>query len=205
MGGFGSGRWPGGYSRLTTVETCLQLPICKMWREGLLRPGKEILCSVDIGAAPFRIEFRIDLRDVGRPSCQLRYQIPNTNRSLEYMLALTTTCPYWGGLRFWFVCPLVSPSGPCCRRVGKLYLPQGSRYFGCRRCHQLSYKSVERYEQRVASERAERSLAKMVDRFTREWEAFEGSRLSLGGRDRSGAKQRPGRLGMAQTGRFDNR
>jgi hypothetical protein len=28
-------------------------------------------------------------------------------------------------------------------RVGKLYLPLGSRYFGCRHCHELTYASCQ--------------------------------------------------------------
>ena len=30
---------------------------------------------------------------------------------------------------------------PCRRRCGKLYLPPGARYFGCRICQDLSYES----------------------------------------------------------------
>jgi hypothetical protein len=29
------------------------------------------------------------------------------------------------------------------RRVGKLYLPDGARYFGCRRCHDLTDTSTQ--------------------------------------------------------------
>jgi len=31
----------------------------------------------------------------------------------------------------------------CGRRVGKLYLPPGGRYFGCRQCHDLTYTSCQ--------------------------------------------------------------
>jgi hypothetical protein len=37
----------------------------------------------------------------------------------------------------------------CGKRVGILYLPQGGKYFGCRHCYQLTYKSSQeqhRYE-----------------------------------------------------------
>ena len=40
-------------------------------------------------------------------------------------------------------------NGACCgRRVGTLYLPPGSKYFGCRHCYNLSYDS--RNERRLA-------------------------------------------------------
>jgi hypothetical protein len=44
-------------------------------------------------------------------------------------------------LRWWFVCPLILGGVPCGRRVGKLHLPPQGRYFGCRRCHGLTYAS----------------------------------------------------------------
>jgi hypothetical protein len=47
------------------------------------------------------------------------------------------------GLRWWFVCPLIGQGRTCARRVGKLYLPPGSRYFGCRHCHELTYTSCQ--------------------------------------------------------------
>lgn len=48
---------------------------------------------------------------------------------------LTATRPRFGGLRWWFVCPLVVKGRSCKRRVGKLYLPPHGRYFGCRHCN----------------------------------------------------------------------
>jgi len=56
---------------------------------------------------------------------------------------LTTTRPHFGGLRWWFCCPLRVEGRPCGRRVGKLYLPPGGRYFGCRHCHGLTYTSCQ--------------------------------------------------------------
>ena len=56
---------------------------------------------------------------------------------------LTTTRPHFGGLRWWFCCPLRVEGRPCGRRVGKLYLPPGGRYFGCRHCYDLTYTSCQ--------------------------------------------------------------
>jgi hypothetical protein len=56
---------------------------------------------------------------------------------------VTSTVPRFGGLRWWFVCPLAVNGRDCGRRVGKLYLPDGARYFGCRRCHDLVYRSSQ--------------------------------------------------------------
>ena len=38
---------------------------------------------------------------------------------------------------------LLAGGGPCGRRVGKLYLPPGGRYYGCRHCHRLTYSSCQ--------------------------------------------------------------
>src|SRR5262249_46565638 len=73
------------------------------------------------------------LRGAGSPEQQ----------SLNYPIGLTSTVPRFGGLRWWFVCPLVVRGVPCRRRVGKLYLPGNARYFGCRRCYDLTYTSCQ--------------------------------------------------------------
>ena len=49
--------------------------------------------------------------------------------------------------RWWFSCPLTWRGMPCLRLVGKLYLPPGARRFGCRECHDLSYRSCQEAHQ----------------------------------------------------------
>jgi hypothetical protein len=60
---------------------------------------------------------------------------------VDYRVRLVTTKPTYGGLRWWFICPLVRRDGGPFRRVAKLYLPPGSRYFGSREGHGLTYTS----------------------------------------------------------------
>src|SRR5262249_13469992 len=67
----------------------------------------------------------------------------------DYRVGLTTTRPRFGGLRWWFICPLVVNGYPCGRRVGKLYLPPGGRYSGCRHCCDLTYASCQQHDKRV--------------------------------------------------------
>jgi hypothetical protein len=59
----------------------------------------------------------------------------------------TTTPTQLGGRRFWFICPLIVRGMACNRRVGNLYLPPGTRYFGCRKCHNLTYRSCQEAHQ----------------------------------------------------------
>jgi hypothetical protein len=77
----------------------------------------------------------------------VRFQYTSTNRNTEekteydYKVQLTTTPCNFGGVRYWFICPLSRNGVYCGRRVGKLYKAPGANYFGCRHCYDLSYKS----------------------------------------------------------------
>jgi hypothetical protein len=75
------------------------------------------------------------------PEARLAYTFTNSQVSVDYSVPLATTRPRFGGLRWWFVCPLQVGDAPCGRRVGKLYLPPAGPYFGCRHCHDLTYTS----------------------------------------------------------------
>ena len=54
---------------------------------------------------------------------------------VRYPVRLVDTPCNFGGRRWWFTCPI------CKRRVAKLYLPPGAKYFGCRHCYNLTYQS----------------------------------------------------------------
>ena len=96
--------------------------------------------SKDTGTVESALQFQVDATD---PDATLRlsYTLPRTGESLNYLIRLQTTTPHLGGLRWWFTCPLVVDGEPCDRRVQKLYLPYGGKYYGCRHCYQLGYAS----------------------------------------------------------------
>jgi hypothetical protein len=60
-------------------------------------------------------------------------------KDFDYQVQLTTTSCKFGGLRHWFICPLIKQGRSCGRRVGTLY--KGGNYFGCRHCFELTYSS----------------------------------------------------------------
>ena len=60
-------------------------------------------------------------------------------KDLDYKIPLTTTPCYFGGKRYWFVCPWHTNGVYCGKRVGVLYL--SGKYFACRHCHNLTYNS----------------------------------------------------------------
>jgi len=75
----------------------------------------------------------------------IRFQYMQTDRKktaettkLDYMARLSSTPCYFGGRRWWFICPLDA----CHRRVGSLHLGRG-KYFGCRHCLNLTYTSSQ--------------------------------------------------------------
>jgi hypothetical protein len=76
-----------------------------------------------------------------------RFQYTHIHRSTgektecDYKVQLVTTPCHLGGVRWWFICPLSKNGVYCGRRVGKLYLPPGGKYYGCRHCYGLSYES----------------------------------------------------------------
>jgi hypothetical protein len=158
MGGPGSGShyhwWRSG--KKTTAEECKSLDANRWMREGILVPGVCLVGSwrwVYQDGRENSITYEVDTRAPVLPSLRLSYTITRhgdeRGESLDYSVDLTTTQPRFGGLRWWFVCPLVVSGRPCGRRVGKLYLPPGSRYFGCRHCHELTYTSCQEHDRRV--------------------------------------------------------
>ncbi len=67
----------------------------------------------------------------------------------DYPVSLTATPCYFGGKRWWFMCPLLKNDGiTCYRRALKLYLA-GDEQFGCRHCYKLTYESVQEHDKRV--------------------------------------------------------
>jgi hypothetical protein len=89
------------------------------------------------------IGYEVNTLDPAGPWLRLTYTLTASKVDVDYRIALQTTRLRFGGARWWFTCPLVADDVPCDRRVGKLYLPPGGRYFGCRHCHRLTYTSCQ--------------------------------------------------------------
>jgi hypothetical protein len=61
---------------------------------------------------------------------RLHYTMKSTQERIDFKVRLTTTRPNFGGLRWWFICPLIVNGKSCNRRISKIYSPPSSRYFG---------------------------------------------------------------------------
>ncbi len=137
-------------AKKTLVEDSLKLRIRTI--HSSLRPG---YCGSVYWAIGDRRTNSISYSVIGGQSGQpvaVRLSYTQTGRDgskndLDYRVALTSTTTPWGALRWWFICPLRKGGQPCGRRVGALYLPPGARYFGCRHCHDLTYRSCQEQHQ----------------------------------------------------------
>jgi hypothetical protein len=73
-------------------------------------------------------------------SMRLVYTYTGTEE-MDYGVDLVSTPCRLGGVRWWFICPLVRNGASCGRRVGVLYLV--GKYAGCRHCYDLTYQSCQ--------------------------------------------------------------
>ncbi|MEC4747455.1 hypothetical protein [Methylomicrobium sp. Wu6] len=149
MGGFGSGRKFGA----DCTEDCRSIDIRRWQREGYLTPGQYLDWQW------LRNGERVAAIGVKVESGQLRliysyHRNGDEWESLDYPVRLQTTACNYGGLRYWFTCPAVG----CGRRVAVLYL--GGKYFACRHCYRLAYKS----QRETADDRASRRADKIRDK-----------------------------------------
>lgn len=150
MGGMGSGNHNFRTNKKSTVEDCLSLDANRWMRESILKAGKLVSGSwrwTYHSGSGFTVHYTADTRNLDGPFVRLSYswvwQATQKQDSVSYQVRLTTTTPRFGGLRWWFICPLVVNGQSCQRRVGKLHLPPQASYFGCRKCHNLTYTSCQ--------------------------------------------------------------
>lgn len=132
MGGIGSGTWWRWDTRSTTADM-RQLKISRMVQEGVIKPDSWVkgswqwMCD---GERTAWIGYEVDTRAHWEPKLRLKYTA--NDEPQDYTVRLETTRPHYGGLRWWFRCPVLR----CGRRVAILY---GGKIFACRKCHNLAY------------------------------------------------------------------
>jgi hypothetical protein len=103
------------------------------------------------------------------PTVHLHYRWAD-KEDVNIPVHLESTPTEFNGRRWWFICPLIVRAIACNRGTGKLYLPPGAKYFGCRKCHDLRYRPCQKAHQ---TERLfgrlgfDAEVAKMWDRMHR--------------------------------------
>jgi hypothetical protein len=153
MDGYGSGRWR-GHTKKDIVEDCRVLDVNRWTRERILREGVHHCggwkwYNAATGEETSSIGYEVNTTDMAFPWVRLFYTITRTQEQMDYIIRLETTRPRFGGLRWWFTCPLLRLGESCNRRVSMLYLPPGGRYYGCRHCYNLTYQSCQESDKRV--------------------------------------------------------
>jgi hypothetical protein len=151
MGGFGSGE---RLKKKTTVGRCLELDAGRFSKAasmnfGLLSMGELVWTRSRHGR---NLSLRYWLEPKAKDLAVLRIttllDAHGNEPVLEY-IHLKGTIPNFGGVRWWFICPLLNAEVPCNRRVKKLYFPPGGQYFGCRACFDLTYESAQTHDTHV--------------------------------------------------------
>jgi hypothetical protein len=154
LGSRGKHRWPIGYVRKRTVEECqLKLDISQMRALIVAAEPREFRLGYrdPLGSVVLRFEGRLDPTHPLGPLLHIRDLSTSDPEKKTYReIVLTTTSPRLGGLRYWFLCPHSEDGNTCGRRVAVLYVPEETQFFGCRKCHDLSFQSVREQEQRRA-------------------------------------------------------
>ena len=134
MGGFGSG---GHNSKgRGTVEGCRYLDANELNRRSVLTPGTVCTATWTSGA---NIGMRADIDGL---VLSYRYRVNDGAwQDVGQSVPITWSPCRYGGRRPYFTCPGVVNGVPCGKRVVKLH--GAGRYFLCRGCHGLSYRSQQ--------------------------------------------------------------
>lgn len=138
------GRWYCDKKR--TVESCKSISVSFLRKNGYFsgsqsarivwtnRNGEEtasmgVLVSTVGGEDYMRLSYTMTDRNTGKET------------HFDYKVQLEATRCHFGGVRWWFICPLSVNGVRCGRRVGVLYRAPRADYYGCRHCYDLSYES----------------------------------------------------------------
>jgi hypothetical protein len=138
MGSVGSGSWYRSGTK-DTVESHNHLDVNSLSRKGLLEPGTRGRVRWSKGEVVFGF-VSFEVKD-GSFVLEYRYRRNSSEEweEVRYPVRLSWTPCNFGGSRPWFVCPGVLNGHYCGRRVAKLY--DGGKYFLCRHCYDLTYRS----------------------------------------------------------------
>ena len=149
------GRWP--WSNRNTVEECLSLDTAWLNRNGYFsgyRSGSiQWKDSAGDVSSSIGIVVSVDAESNLDSYVQFNYTVSNNfngeKKNKDYKIHLDATRCNFGGVRYWFVCPLSVEDQYCGKRVGKIYLPPGGDYFGCRYCYDLTYRCQKEHDSRL--------------------------------------------------------
>ena len=125
-------------TKKTKVENLIRLSIFSLKALGYLTGRKlgGLSWQGDQGSKQFGLSLE-GYQD--KNSRWIRLSSGTAQQPLDYYIKLEATTCYFGGIRYWFLCPIITDGKSCGRRVAVLY--KGGDYFGCRYCYNLTYAS----------------------------------------------------------------
>jgi hypothetical protein len=126
--------------RKTLVEGCSALSVADIL-DGRQASEGAAVSSIHVPRGTGAIVVQCSLVEGSHPRTHLRYVLDGED--FRYRVRLDKTSPNFGGVRWWLLCPIEHDGTECGNRVSRLYLPLGEKYFGCRVCHDLTYRSTQ--------------------------------------------------------------
>ena len=137
----------------TIVEECWSLDACWFARQGVFNGanfslGASLTWSNSFGEQALSVPYWIENLN-GAFILHLLVRPDRYSEAIDLKVPVESTHPHFGGVRWWFLCPLSNKGVPCNRRVRKLYRPRSVWNFGCRACLDLTYRSVQEHDKRI--------------------------------------------------------
>ena len=174
-----SGR--GVWSRKTRVDEVRSIDILDLQRNKVFSRGTGMIWTSSWsrnGEVVASVSYRVEGEEGEATGLRFMYTITDNDtgekQDYNYIIPVVSTPCTFGGKRWWYICPLVVNDRPCHRRCRILYLPSGSKYFGCRECHQLTYESRQRHRGKFYEgyEKPFKTMMAIDDKLarTRSWE-----------------------------------
>lgn len=141
MGGYRSGRWH-DHQKAVVVEHCVSVDTALLRRDRLLQNGSVtgIMTWADSSGGVLKsATFSVEQCTTSEAILRLVFIAGAYAGAgvLRSQVRLASTRPHYGGRRWWFVCPR------CEGLARRLFMPLDKAWLGCRRCHQLTYRSCQ--------------------------------------------------------------
>lgn len=144
MGGPGSGR-KRSKDRKLVVENSLTIDLRTLIEQGLLeRDHSQGSISWSSGGSVI-YHLEIHTTDSYLLNLEYRRHLNGTQHELDYSILIEPLTNRYAKYGHIFNCPLTTGGVKCSHHSSKLYLPSGSLYFGCRHCHNLTYRFCQEY------------------------------------------------------------
>lgn len=139
MGGKGSGTWY-RWNKMITLDDCRILDINRMQKLGAIKPdiiktGRWLWVNSETDEETSSIGYICRTLYTDNEHINLNYTMTNSGEKIDYDVRLVKTYPNYGGVRYWFICPVTG------KRVAKLYRTPYDNRFISRHVYKLLYAS----------------------------------------------------------------